>query len=164
VPKSAELENLNLDPFIYQKLPSLTDSEYPITRLVELRPWAGNEEHPSYGDIICCKIFAVELDDAVQFEALSYTWSASAADIPIVIIDDEESESYPKLGAIHITPDLYAAPKRLRCKDKPRLLWIDQLCINQCTGEKAMLEISVNLVERARGVRRSLVSRRRTTR
>lgn len=149
VSKSAELENLNLNTFIYQKLPSLTDSKFPITRLVELRSWAGDEEHPSYDDIICYKIFAVELDDTVQFEALSYTWGTPAADNPIVIVDDEESESYPKLGVIHITPDLYAALKRLRYKDKPRLLWIDQLCINQCTGEKAMLETSVDLAERA---------------
>jgi hypothetical protein len=89
--KSAELENLNLNPFIYQNLLSLTDSKFPITRMVELRSWAGDEEHPSYDDIICCKIFAVELDDAVLFEALSYTWGTLAADIPILIIDDEES-------------------------------------------------------------------------
>ena len=67
-----------------------------------------------------------------------------------MLIDDEESESYPKLGVIHTTPDLCAALKRLRYRDKPCLLWIDQLCINQCTGEKAMLEISANLAQKAK--------------
>ena len=63
----------------------------------------------------------VELETAPVYEALSYTWG------------DFNKESSISCGSerIAITANLAAALRQLRTPDKPRALWIDQICINQ---------------------------------
>ena len=63
----------------------------------------------------------VELETASVYEALSYTWGDSKKECSISC----GSES------IAITANLAAALVQLRTADKPRALWIDQICINQ---------------------------------
>lgn len=61
------------------------------------------------------------LETAPVYEALSYTWGDSKKERSISC----GSES------IAITANLATALVRLRNTDKPRTLWIDQICINQ---------------------------------
>jgi hypothetical protein len=60
-----------------------------------------------------------------RYEALSYTWGTEEATSVIQIYADEE------IYKVHITPSLASALRQLRQPHGPRLLWIDQLCINQ---------------------------------
>ena len=61
------------------------------------------------------------LETAPEYEALSYTWGDSQKECSISC----GSES------IAITANLATALIQLRDTDKPRTLWIDQICINQ---------------------------------
>lgn len=63
----------------------------------------------------------VHLDTAPAYEALSYTWG------------DTKKERSISCGSesIAITANLATALVQLRKLDKPRMLWIDQVCINQ---------------------------------
>ena len=63
----------------------------------------------------------VNLETAPVYEALSYTWGHSKKECSISC----GSES------IEITANLAAALVQIRKPDKPRTLWIDQICINQ---------------------------------
>ena len=63
----------------------------------------------------------VDLETAPVYEALSYTWGDSKKERSISC----GSES------IAITANLATALVQLRNTDRPRILWIDQICINQ---------------------------------
>jgi hypothetical protein len=60
-----------------------------------------------------------------KYEALSYTWGTEEATSVIQIYAGEE------IYKVNITPSLASALRQLRLPRGPRLLWIDQLCINQ---------------------------------
>ncbi|KAF8859326.1 heterokaryon incompatibility, partial [Acephala macrosclerotiorum] len=55
------------------------------------------------------------------YEALSYVWGES--DPPCWILCNGQRKS--------VTPNLGAALRRLRYKEKWRLVWIDAICVNQ---------------------------------
>ena len=57
----------------------------------------------------------------ILFEALSYAWGEADYTHPIICND----------YSLAITSSLYSALLHLRYESRPRLLWIDQICINQ---------------------------------
>lgn len=59
------------------------------------------------------------------YEALSYTWGSSASKTDVVMVRDEHDY------ALGVTKSLATALQYLRLKDKPRVLWIDAICVNQ---------------------------------
>lgn len=146
VRRPALLDHFNLDSYVYQKLPAKTPSTAPAFRLVELLPSLADSQNQFLEEIICCKILLVELRQEVEFEALSYTWGTAPADFPILILDRDEPADPSKQSIFHITPNLYAALKRLQLPKSPRILWIDQLCINQCKGEEELVQTCQRLV------------------
>ncbi|KAK4464969.1 ankyrin repeat-containing domain protein [Cladorrhinum samala] len=98
----------------YKYRPISTGESKSYIRLLELRPGKNKE-------IIKFDLFEVDLDDSPIFEALSYEWGERAGSIPVQCGD----------GYLLVTPNLKAVLRRLRKEDKPRLVWIDALCINQ---------------------------------
>ena len=147
--KPTKLGHIRYEPYLYANLPQISESNLPVIRLVELMPIQQAADNPSTNDVICCKIISVELDQTMEFEALSYAWGSTDADFPVVILDIEEPANTSKRKSIKVTPTLYAALKRLRYIDRPRLLWIDQLCINQCKAETKLVETCRHLVLKA---------------
>ncbi|KAF1967161.1 HET-domain-containing protein [Bimuria novae-zelandiae CBS 107.79] len=100
----AEQENL-----IYQPL------EKPNGfRLLVLEPGEGS-------DRVSCRLVNVVVSWRTQYEALSYTWGDPA------IIEEIICNGHKK----HVTANLQVALRNLRFKDRPRILWVDALCINQ---------------------------------
>lgn len=78
--------------------------------------------------LIECDIHTVSLSDVPQYEALSYVWGAPESQIPILVSGKEQK----------VTKNLHDALVRLRLASEKRMLWIDQLCINQWdSNEKA---------------------------
>ena len=72
---------------------------------------------------IRCDLVDHLLSDHFEYEALSYTWGTPGP----------EPRNYIRLDAQHfkVHENLFAALLRLRRYWKPRLIWIDAICINQ---------------------------------
>lgn len=58
-----------------------------------------------------------------QYEALSYVWGSPENPSHVVVGEDRR--------LIPITRNLDVALRHLRCPDKPRVVWVDALCIDQ---------------------------------
>ena len=69
---------------------------------------------------IQCHLVPYIIDDAPQFEALSYTWGR---DVRHTIGCDD--------GELSIQESLWLALQRLRDSDAVRVIWIDAICISQ---------------------------------
>ncbi|KAH7159348.1 heterokaryon incompatibility protein-domain-containing protein [Fusarium sp. MPI-SDFR-AT-0072] len=116
---------------------SVVSGEKPIRLLELLPPEITND------DLIRCKLHTYSLDKAPEYEAISYTWGlVNTQDFPVVVVTDAATQDNTlepaKLQAVEITPHLYAALRRLRHATQSRLLWADQICINQVDkGEKS---------------------------
>ncbi|KAL1597237.1 hypothetical protein SLS60_008819 [Paraconiothyrium brasiliense] len=68
-------------------------------------------------------MFCVDLSSDPTYEALSYVWGAMEADTSYFLDID---------GIImEITPNLHHALQALRPRQRPRVLWVDAVCINQ---------------------------------
>lgn len=84
-------------------------------RLIELRPRCKGPE-------LFASLQHITVDEAAgTYDALSYTWGTTLASDVLLCGD-----SY-----VEITTNLYSALSTLRLESKPRLLWIDAVCINQ---------------------------------
>src|SRR3954471_19944384 len=83
-------------------------------RVLHLHPGTWHEE-------ISCHLTHVSLDNKPEFQALSYVWGKPDDTSPV------------KLDGclFSVTKNLEAALRRLRLKGSERIIWIDQLCINQ---------------------------------
>jgi len=103
-------------PYQYPKLPN------GFIRLLSVHA------APAGGSLVCSLLphcigeSEVPLDsDQQSYEALSYTWGGQQATDPI----DCDGK------ILLITNNLQKALLRLRLPDKPRVLWVDAVCINQ---------------------------------
>lgn len=106
-----------MDQYSYEPL---NDSGHEI-RLLELQP--GERD-----SIVQVNLELVSLDDNPIYEALSYTWGNSTVTTPLHIIEKDNSESRFVFEA---TSNLELALRHLRDPEKPRILWVDAICINQ---------------------------------
>lgn len=96
----------------YSPLPTPT-----AIRLICLDPSCDDE------DVINCHLDVVpELQSAPQFEALSYCWGAGGRAKEVRCNND---------AACLVSENLFFALRRLRLRDRKRLMWIDAMCINQ---------------------------------
>ena len=96
---------------LYSRLPE----SQPSIRLLSLFP--ATEETA----LISCLLKTVPLDGCPQFEALSYVWGDAKVTKTITV----EGHSF------HATVNLADALFHLRYADRPRLMWIDAVCIDQ---------------------------------
>ena len=69
----------------------------------------------------------IELSESLkpEYEALSYTWG-STTDLDYLYVQGDEGEK-----ALAITRNLAEALRYLRYEDRPRVLWIDAICVDQ---------------------------------
>ncbi|KAM7196190.1 hypothetical protein V8F33_006302 [Rhypophila sp. PSN 637] len=90
---------------------------------------------PGEGDAaVKCTIRVVPLTDTTdQYETLSYVWGEPLGSVPIHLQGRE----------VKVTPNLYAALRRLRNPVTSRTLWIDQLCINQWDDDEKAEQIKL---------------------
>lgn len=73
-------------------------------------------------------------DITPTFEALSYAWGSSDNLVDIFITDSTNTSNTAEttgFGTLAITKNLAEALPFLRYADKPRVLWIDAICVNQ---------------------------------
>jgi hypothetical protein len=108
-------------------------------RLLELISSEETSANTSDKKVIECKISTYPLDKAPGYEALSYAWGNLAQDrLPVRLVECR----FPKYKytELRVTRNVYAALKRLRLPSESRLLWIDQICIDQSTTEDSLAE------------------------
>lgn len=89
----------------------------PAIRLLSLHRGGTSSE-------ISCSLFQAELhqrDNAISYEALSYTWGSPDMTETIIV------DGYH----LNVTSHLYIALQHLRYEDEDRILWIDAICIDQ---------------------------------
>lgn len=101
-----------LDLYQYELIPHPDYLE--TTRVLTLLP--GTEEEPLRGTLT-----PMSTTNPGPFEALSYVWGRHAT--------WETMEVDGK--AVKLTTSLAVTMKRLRFHDQPRVIWADQICINQ---------------------------------
>lgn len=103
--------------FVYQALP---DDDTQAIRVLKVLPSI------EFEDDIECELLHTSLKGAnrIEYEALSYTWG--------------DTKDLGNRGAImlhghehKITQNLESGLRRLRFNDRPRILWVDAICINQ---------------------------------
>ena len=78
-----------------------------------------------YDDELIMTLEHVDLKQQPVYEALSYTWGTSSKDCCVSCRTDTGVKK------IAITENLKAALRRLRSVEQTRVIWIDQVCINQ---------------------------------
>jgi hypothetical protein len=75
----------------------------------------------------------ISLDSSSKFDALSYSWENQTFTQKISCEGKE----------LLITPTCEAALRRLRLAKRTRILWIDQICINQETVEEKNQQVTL---------------------
>lgn len=103
--------------------PLTTDHEI---RLVHLLP--GDE-----ADNLVCEIKHVCLHDTLDYECLSYRWGHDKADAIIIGRD----------ACLELNENLLNALRFLRQPDTARVLWADQICINQGDNEEKTKQVEL---------------------
>jgi hypothetical protein len=95
-------------------------------------------------DKIRTKLDITNLQNAPPYEALSYVWGNPNPPIEICCNGIN----------IPVTPNLADALRRIRDKEKDRVLWIDALCIDQNNLEERSQQVAImqRIYERASGV------------
>lgn len=86
--------------------------------------------------VISCQLLHTPLPDSeecpVLYEALSYTWGAERATLPIIIDG----------CSFYVRPNLHDALKTLRQPHSDRMLWVDAICINQIDARERDDQVS----------------------
>lgn len=123
--------DLNIDaaassPYPGPALPTLNH-----IRIVSLQP--GSDEP------ITCELIVAEIHSNISYEALSYTWG-DPNDRQTVFIKAQEHERPKELA---VTSNCVSALRRLRYHDRPRILWIDTLSIDQSNVAERNHQVSL---------------------
>lgn len=111
------METQAVDVLIYKPLVT-SRHEFRILRLLSRRHAL---ESSATDATIVCTLDYVSLKDSVSYEALSYAWDAPSGTSNITLCG----------RAWSISANLAHALRYLQHDDADRLLWADQLCINQ---------------------------------
>ncbi|KAK5174186.1 uncharacterized protein LTR77_001266 [Saxophila tyrrhenica] len=115
-----------LDTQLYGTNAASEDSSAKM-RLVHLH--AGKDEEP-----LVCTLAATTIDDAPHFEAVSLSWHKIVRKTRLASITSEERLETVYIGDNHFldaSPELCTALRALRRPNAPRILFIDELCINR---------------------------------
>lgn len=101
--------------------------EYPAPSLPTSRHIRLVSLLPGSNDTIICELITADLDSAPHYEALSYTWG-NPLDCRTIYIKTTESGDATEF---QVTSNCFSALRCLRLADRPRILWIDAVSIDQ---------------------------------
>ncbi|PNP58139.1 hypothetical protein THARTR1_02297 [Trichoderma harzianum] len=101
--------------------------EYPAPSLPTPRHIRLVSLLPGSSDTIICELITADLDSAPRYEALSYTWG-NPLDRRTIYIKTAE---FGDATEFQVTSNCFTALRCLRLADRPRILWIDAVSIDQ---------------------------------
>jgi hypothetical protein len=128
------LEGIALKPPILQYQP--LDTTRREIRLLVL--------YPDTNIFSSCRLIHVSMEENLDYEALSYVWG-SQADNKQTSINGQQ---------LSVTANLKEALDHLRHSNRPRILWIDAICINQGSilERNQQVQMMTEIYEKARNV------------
>ena len=106
------------DPMAWRRRPEAYPYEAlmpQMIRLIDLAPSRAKENE------VACSLYQRPLEQNLTYEALSYVWGDTTKTRQIIV------NGRP----FQATENLEKALRQLRYADKPRILWVDAICINQ---------------------------------
>ncbi|KAJ3547922.1 hypothetical protein NM208_g1252 [Fusarium decemcellulare] len=109
--------------------PSLLSNDH--IRLVYLQPGSNG--------IVNCELITTSIDSAPPYEALSYTWGDPLSRKTINL----KAQGSGDADEFLVTSSCFSALQRLQYRDKPRVLWIDALAIDQSNTTERNLQVSL---------------------
>ena len=141
------------DGIPHLKLPAMDPTSQ--IRLISLLP-PRRAPGPDSMDSVQCTLDVHTLTKSPPYEALSYAWGGMDRQEPLEVVQGANTEDESLNGedddstVLFATPQLVMALARLRLH-KPRLLWIDQLCIDQESVEEkgAQIQLMAEIYTRA---------------
>jgi hypothetical protein len=87
----------------------------------------------SFSSHLHCQLFEVNLDQRPSFEALSYVWGRMTPGRHILCCGSQ----------IPITENCETALRCLRHNMRPRVLWVDAICIDQSSNEEKSVQVAL---------------------
>ncbi|KAF2993328.1 hypothetical protein E8E13_001822 [Curvularia kusanoi] len=93
-------------------------------RLMELLPG-------DYSAPLVCRLSIVPLSDALQYEALSYTWGDLSYRQILYLKPEDSDTTNTSTTLLKITRSLHEALMQLRDPARSRTMWVDAVCIDQ---------------------------------
>ena len=110
---------------------------YPLEHTRDIRTLI-LQPAPPHEEPISCDLKVISLEEPDEYEALSYTWGApfegQTLDHRHITLCGRNFE---------VTGNLYTALKRFRTQDKPRVLWIDAVCIDQSNDAERSAQVAI---------------------
>ncbi|KUI71314.1 Heterokaryon incompatibility protein 6, OR allele [Cytospora mali] len=105
-------------------------------RLLLLHPGRDNDD-------ISCSLVTESAHAPCAYEALSYVWGDPIITRRITLSDEDNSVTSTKARPHLVGVNLFDALLALRLQDRPLVLWIDALCINQCNDEEKCVQVAM---------------------
>ncbi|RYP74958.1 hypothetical protein DL770_007511 [Monosporascus sp. CRB-9-2] len=86
--------------------------------------------------------FAQEDDQPkLRYEALSYTWGSSQSPGTVEVTRSHKHWRAMFTQTLRVNRNLAEAMRYLRYKDRPRIMWIDAICINQADVKERSVQV-----------------------
>ncbi|KAK2597777.1 hypothetical protein N8I77_012541 [Diaporthe amygdali] len=118
------------------------EAGYTYTRL-RRREFRLLRLHPAEpGGALHCSLVTDSIDTPSSYEALSYCWGVSEP-AQRILISDELDSGFTSPTHFQVGPNLYSALHAVRMPNRPRVVWVDALCINQVDREEKNNQVSM---------------------
>lgn len=106
-------------------------------RLLRLHPARGDD------DQVSCSLVTDSVHAPSAYEALSYVWGDCAFTGLISLSDEDESGTFTISKQCQVGLNLYHAIHALRLPDRPVVLWVDALCIDQSNNQEKCAQVAM---------------------
>src|SRR6266480_5083928 len=98
----------------------------------------------AFGSEVCIMLERIELGGAnpPDYEALSYVWGSTLApDSVQILLSKKQGQDGARI--LNVTKNLSSALQHLRYETRPRVMWIDAICIDQSNLKERSYQVAL---------------------